>query len=376
VSGVFTGAYAVKHFNQQPMPIWVADYVLAGYGTGAVMAVPAHDERDHRFAKQYKLPIIQVIEGAVNIEEEAFTAKDARVINSDFLNGLQSRKAIEKAISYSEENGFGKAKINFRLRDAIFGRQRYWGEPIPIYYKDGVPQKVAENELPVQLPEIDEYLPTEDGDPPLGRASEWNHEGNPFELSTMPGWAGSSWYFFRYMDPHNTKSFASEEALAYWKNVDFYIGGAEHATGHLLYARFWTKFLYDLGYVPVEEFAQKLINQGMIQGRSNFVYRIQGTNQYVSHGLKNEYEVQKLHVDVNIVRDDILDIAAFKASRPDAKDAEFILEDGKYICGWEVEKMSKSKYNVVNPDELIHQYGADTLRMYEMFLGPIEQSKP
>lgn len=376
VSGVFTGAYAINPFNHEKIPIWIADYVLAGYGTGAVMAVPAHDERDHRFAKQFGLKIVQVIEGDINVQEEAFTSKGSRVIHSGFLNGLHMSEAIRKAIAFAEKEGFGNAKVNFRLRDAIFGRQRYWGEPIPVYYHDDIAHLLDDNELPLTLPEISEYLPTEAGDPPLGRANDWNHRGAPYELSTMPGWAGSSWYFFRYMDPRNGDAFCSDDALKYWKEVDLYIGGSEHATGHLLYSRFWTKFLYDRGYIPVDEYAKKLVNQGMIQGRSNFVYRMNGENKFVSLGLREQYPTTPIHVDVNLVKDDVLDIEAFKRSRPDAANAEFVLEDGKYICGWEIEKMSKSKFNVVNPDDLVVQYGADTLRMYEMFLGPIEQSKP
>lgn len=413
VTGAFTGSYAINPFTGQQIPIWIADYVLAGYGTGAVMAVPAHDERDHRFAKQFNLPIAQVIAGNTNVQEEAFTSKDAQVINSDFLNGMKAIDAILKATEYAVNQGFGTAKVNFRLRDAIFGRQRYWGEPIPIYYKDGVPHLVEDEKLPLELPSISEYLPTEDGDPPLGRAKDWNHDGHPYELSTMPGWAGSSWYFFRYMDPKNDKEFASKEALDYWQDVDFYLGGSEHATGHLLYSRFWTKFLYDMGYVKVEEYAKKLVNQGMIQGRSSFVHSLiitpSGATQrgrifiskahyehllpkkddvnyvrdWINSKIENliyriDYESQvhisRNHVDIRFVKDDVLNETAFKESG--IGPAQFINENQKYICSWEIEKMSKSKYNVVNPDDLVVKYGADTLRMYEMFLGPIEQSKP
>lgn len=376
VTGVFTGAYAINPFNNEKVPIWVADYVLAGYGTGAVMAVPSGDQRDYDFAKHFDLPIVPVYD-SMNIEEEADPTKEGKLINSDFLNGLNYQDAIDKSLKFLEENKIGRSKINYRIRDAIFGRQRYWGEPFPVYFDGETPQLIEDKKLPVMLPEVDKYLPTEDGDPPLGRAKDWKYEGkHSYELTTMPGWAGSSWYFFRYMDPENNEEFAGKEALQYWKDVDFYMGGSEHATGHLLYSRFWTKFLYDMGFIQVDEYAKKLINQGMIQGRSNFAYRVNGENKYVSHGLKDKYDTAPIHVDVNIVKDDVLDVEAFKKFRPDAANAEFELEDGKFVCGWEVEKMSKSKYNVVNPDELVEQYGADTLRMYEMFLGPIEQSKP
>ena len=377
VSGVFTGSYVLHPFTSQKVPVWIADYVLSGYGTGAVMAVPSGDQRDFDFAKKYKLPITQIIDAQIITETEADPTKDGKMINSDFLNGLNPKDAMLKGIEALEKIAMGTAKVNYRIRDAIFGRQRYWGEPIPVKYKNNYPELLEEAALPLVLPEVDKYLPTADGAPPLGRAKGWCDEHqNPYELTTMPGWAGSSWYFFRYMDPHNDKDFASTKALDYWESVDLYVGGPEHATGHLLYSRFWTKFLYDKGYIKVDEYAKKLINQGMIQGRSNFVYRVKNENIYVSEGLRNQYDTYPLNVDVNIVKDDILDIEGFKSFRSDAKNAKFILEDGKYICGWEVEKMSKSKFNVVNPDILIEKYGADTLRMYEMFLGPIEHSKP
>lgn len=376
VTGVFTGSYALHPFTEEKIPIYIADYVLAGYGTGAVMAVPSGDQRDFDFAKKFDLPIPLINDAQKLTETEADPTRDGKIINSDFLNGITPTEAMERGIQEVEKRGIGVRKVNYKLRDAIFGRQRYWGEPIPVYYEDGIPKLIPDEDLPLNLPKVDEYLPTEDGDPPLGRAKDWNYNGHPYELSTMPGWAGSSWYFFRYMDAHNEDEFCGENARAYWQDVDFYMGGSEHATGHLLYSRFWTKFLCDMGIIEVDEFAKKLINQGMIQGRSNFAYRINGENKYVSKGLKNQYDTTPIHVDVNIVKDDILDIEAFKESRQDATNAEFILEDGKYICGWEVEKMSKSKFNVVNPDELVERYGADTLRMYEMFLGPIEQSKP
>jgi leucyl-tRNA synthetase len=377
VSGVFTGSYVLHPFTGQKVPVWIADYVLSGYGTGAVMAVPSGDQRDFDFAEKYKLPITQIIDAQIITETEADPTKDGKMINSDFLNGLKPKDAMLKGIEALEKIGMGTAKVNYRIRDAIFGRQRYWGEPIPVKYKNNYPELLREAALPLVLPEVDKYLPTADGAPPLGRAKDWCDEHqNSYELTTMPGWAGSSWYFFRYMDPHNEKNFASTKALDYWESVDLYVGGPEHATGHLLYSRFWTKFLYDRGYVKVDEYAKKLINQGMIQGRSNFVYRVKNENIYVSEGLRNQYDTYPLNVDVNIVKDDILDIEGFKSFRPDAINAKFILEDGKYICGWEVEKMSKSKFNVVNPDVLIEKYGADTLRMYEMFLGPIEHSKP
>ncbi|MBX9852233.1 MAG: leucine--tRNA ligase, partial [Cytophagaceae bacterium] len=375
ISGQFTGSYAINPFNNEKVPIWIADYVLAGYGTGIVMAVPSSDVRDYSFAKHFKLPIIPVQEGeGSDITQEDFDPKKGTMINSGFLNGLEVKEAIKKAIEFIEQKGIGKGKINYKMRDAIFGRQRYWGEPIPVYYKDDIPYTFEEKDLPLVLPNIDEYKPTETGEPPLGRSKDFVSKN--IELSTMPGWAGSSWYFLRYMDPKNDQRLVSKEAEAYWNQVDLYIGGSEHATGHLLYSRFWNKFLFDIGYVSSEEPFKKLINQGMIQGRSNFVYRINGTNKYVSYNLKKQHETTPLHVDVNIVNNDVLDIEAFKKWRPDLADAEFILEDGKYICGSEIEKMSKSKYNVVNPDDVVEKYGADTLRMYEMFLGPLEQFKP
>ncbi|MEX2591498.1 MAG: leucine--tRNA ligase [Anditalea sp.] len=378
ISGAFTGSYAINPFNNEEIPIWVADYVLAGYGTGAVMAVPAHDERDYNFAQHFGLEIRQVIEG--NLDQGSFPGKGGTIMNSDFLNGLEMQDAMVKAIGFLEENQIGKGKIQYRMRDAIFTRQRYWGEPLPVYFKEGVPYLIDEKDLPLVLPEVDKYLPTEDGAPPLGRAKNWTYKTDdgeyPLELSTMPGWAGSSWYFFRYMDPGNNREFVNKDIQAYWEAVDLYIGGAEHATGHLLYSRFWTKFLYDRDLVTVNEPFKKMINQGMIQGRSNFVYRIKGTNQYVSYHLKDSYETTAMHVDVNIVYNDHLDLDKFKAWRDDLAGATFILEDGKYICGAEVEKMSKSKYNIVSPDDVIERYGADTLRLYEMFLGPLEQFKP
>jgi leucyl-tRNA synthetase len=346
------------------------------------MAVPAHDSRDYSFAKHFGLPILEVVAATSNVTlsgvEGSYDAKEGKLINSDFLNGLEVKEAIKKAISAIETKGLGKGKVNFRLRDAVFGRQRYWGEPIPVYYKNDIPYALDESELPLILPEVDKYLPTEDGEPPLARAaSSWKHEGKyDYEHSTMPGWAGSSWYFLRYMDSTNASVFADKKLSDYWQQVDLYIGGSEHATGHLLYVRFWTKFLKDLGYIAIDEPAKKLINQGMIQGRSNFVYRVNGENKLVSSGLKNNYEVSALHVDVSIVNNDILDVEAFKKWRDDFKNADFILEDGKYICGAEVEKMSKSKYNVVTPDDISEKFGSDTLRLYEMFLGPLEQSKP
>jgi leucyl-tRNA synthetase len=378
ISGAFTGSYAINPFNGEEIQIWVADYVLAGYGTGAVMAVPAHDERDYNFAKHFGLEIRQVIAGSM--ENGSFPGKGGTIINSGFISNMEMKDAMNKAIEFLEERKIGKGKIQYRMRDAIFTRQRYWGEPLPVYFKDGLPYLMEEKELPLVLPEVDKYLPTEDGEPPLGRAKKWTYktaDGEfPLEMSTMPGWAGSSWYFFRYMDPSNTEKFVSKEKEHYWGSVDLYIGGAEHATGHLLYSRFWTKFLFDIGAVSIEEPFQKMINQGMIQGRSNFVYRIKGTNKFVSFGLKDQYDTSDMHVDVNIVNNDQLNIEKFKTWRPDLADSEFVLEDGKYICGAEVEKMSKSKYNVVNPDDIIERYGADTLRLYEMFLGPLEQFKP
>ena len=375
VTGVFSGAYGINPVTGQKVPIWISEYVLAGYGTGAIMAVPAHDSRDYAFAKKFGLPIVPIIEGC-DVSEESFDAKDGILCNSGFLNGMTVKQAIEAAKDYVEEKGLGRRKTNYRLRDAIFSRQRYWGEPFPIYYKDGIPTPLPLSELPLRLPEIDSFKPSSDGEPPLARAKDWTYQGYPLEKSTMPGFAGSSAYYLRYMDPHNDNALVSSEADDYWRNVDLYIGGTEHATGHLIYSRFWNKFLYDMGYVCEDEPFRKLINQGMIQGRSNFVYRIVGTNTFVSLGLKDRYETTEIHVDINIVRNDRLDLEAFRHWRPDFADAEFILEDGEYICGWAVEKMSKSMYNVVNPDDICDTYGADTLRLYEMFLGPLEQSKP
>ncbi len=418
ITGQFTGAYALHPFTKQPIPVWIGDYVLVGYGTGAVMAVPCGDQRDYDFAKHFNLPIPPVFDG-VDISEKADATKEARMINSDFLNGLTGYEAIKKCIEKLEEKGIGKGKVNYRLRDAIFGRQRYWGEPIPIYYENGIPKTFKEEHLPLVLPEVDKFLPTEDGEPPLARAKNWWYSpkegvctppsgqattspsplergaggeaglGGEIETTTMPGWAGSSWYFLRYMDATNEGEFVSKEAANYWQQVDLYLGGAEHATGHLLYVRFWTKFLNDLGYIPVNEPAKKLINQGMIQGRSNFVYRDVESHKFVSHGLIKNYKTTQIHVDVNIVSNDLLDIEAFKNWREEYKNAEFILEStdggtplskgegsGVYKCGWEVEKMSKSKWNVVSPDDICNEHGADTLRLYEMFLGPIEQHKP
>lgn len=391
VTGVFTGAYAVNPLTEKEIPIWVSDYVLAGYGTGAIMAVPAHDSRDYAFARQFGLPVIPLIEGC-DVSNESFDAKEGIMVNSGFLNGMTVKDAIVAAKKYVEEKGLGRVKVNYRLRDAIFSRQRYWGEPFPVYYKDGMPYVLPEDKLPLLLPEVDKFLPTETGEPPLGNAKHWawdevngvvaetaaiDHKTIfPLELCTMPGFAGSSAYYLRYMDPHNADALVGREANAYWQNVDLYIGGTEHATGHLIYSRFWNKFLYDLGLVCKDEPFERLINQGMIQGRSNFVYRIVGTNTFVSYNLKEQYETQPIHVDVNMVSNDVLDIDRFRAWMPDFKEAEFILEDGKYICGWAVEKMSKSMFNVVNPDDIVERYGADTLRLYEMFLGPLEQSKP
>ena len=400
VTGVFTGSYAVNPFTGEKIPVWVSDYVLAGYGTGAIMAVPAHDSRDYAFARHFNLPIIPLIEGA-DVSEESFDAKEGIVMNSPregvdaggfSLNGLTVKEAIAATKKYVEEKGMGRVKVNYRLRDAIFSRQRYWGEPFPVYYKNGRPQLVPEHCLPLELPEVTKFLPTESGEPPLGNATRWawdtvsetvtenaridNVTVFPLELSTMPGFAGSSAYYLRYMDPRNDQALVSPEAAEYWKSVDLYIGGSEHATGHLIYSRFWNKFLFDLGVSVSEEPFQKLVNQGMIQGRSNFVYRIKDTNTFVSKGLAKDYDVTPIHVDVNIVQNDVLDTEAFKAWRPEYATAEFVLEDGKYICGWAIEKMSKSMYNVVNPDMIVEKYGADTLRLYEMFLGPINQSKP
>lgn len=395
VTGVFTGSYAINPFTEEQIPIWVSDYVLAGYGTGAIMAVPAHDSRDYAFAKQFKLPIVPLIEGC-DVSEESFDAKEGIVCNSQSkafsLNGLSVQEAIAATKKYVTEHRLGRVKVNYRLRDAIFSRQRYWGEPFPVYYKDGMPQVLPEACLPLELPEVSKFLPTETGEPPLGNARLWawdtekcavvdkalidNKTVFPLELSTMPGFAGSSAYYLRYMDPHNDKALVGKEADGYWKNVDLYVGGSEHATGHLIYSRFWNMFLFDLGVSCEQEPFRKLVNQGMIQGRSNFVYRIKDTNTFVSLGLKDGYETTPIHVDVNIVQNDILDIEAFRAWRPEYSDAEFVLEDGKYVCGWAVEKMSKSMFNVVNPDLIVDKYGADTLRIYEMFLGPISQSKP
>ena len=376
VSGVFSGSYAINPVSGTEIPIWISDYVLAGYGTGAIMAVPAHDSRDYAFAKHFSLPIIPLIEGC-DVSEESLDAKEGIMMNSGFLNGLTVKEAIAKAKEYISEKGIGRVKVNFRLRDAIFSRQRYWGEPFPVYYKDDMPYMLDESRLPLELPEIDKFLPTEKGEPPLGRAKNWtNEEGFPLEFCTMPGFAGSSAYYLRYMDPKNDKALVSTEANQYWRNVDLYIGGTEHATGHLVYSRFWNKFLFDLELICEDEPFKKLVNQGMIQGRSNFVYRIKDSNTFVSLNLKDQYETTQLHVDVNIVSNDVLDIEKFKNWLPDYANAEFILEDGKYVCGWAVEKMSKSMYNVVNPDDIVVRYGADTLRLYEMFLGPLEQSKP
>ena len=406
VTGVFTGSYAVNPFTGENIPIWISEYVLAGYGTGAIMAVPAHDSRDYAFAKHFNLPIIPLIEGA-DVSEESFDAKEGTVCNSPAegkqttdgfsLNGLQVKEAIAATKKYVTEKGIGKVKVNYRLRDAIFSRQRYWGEPFPVYYKDEMPYMVPVECLPLELPEVDQYKPTETGEPPLGHAQKWawDTEKNevvdkklinnttvfPLELNTMPGFAGSSAYYLRYMDPHNDEALVGKEADEYWKNVDLYVGGTEHATGHLIYSRFWNKFLFDMGVSCTEEPYQKLVNQGMIQGRSNFVYRVNSDDHskapvFVSLGLKDQYEVTPIHVDVNIVNADVLDIEAFKNWRPEYENAEFILEDGKYICGWAVEKMSKSMFNVVNPDMIVEKYGADTLRLYEMFLGPVEASKP
>ncbi len=375
VTGVFSGSYGINPLTGEKVPVWISEYVLAGYGTGAIMAVPAHDSRDWAFAKKFGLEIRPIIAGC-DVSEGSFDAKEGKMCNSGFLDGMDVKDAIEAAKDYVEERGLGRRKVNYRLRDAIFSRQRYWGEPFPIYYKDGIPTPVPEDKLPLTLPQVDEFRPTEAGEPPLARAKDWTYEGYPLEKSTMPGFAGSSAYYLRYMDPHNDKALVSREADEYWRNVDLYIGGTEHATGHLIYSRFWNKFLYDLGYVCEDEPFRKLINQGMIQGRSSFVYRIVGTNTFVSAGLKDQYETTEIHVDINIVHGDRLDLEAFRAWRPEFADAEFILEDGVYVCGWAVEKMSKSMFNVVNPDDICDTYGADTLRLYGMFLGPLEQSKP
>ena len=395
VSGVFSGSYAINPLTGENIPIWISDYVLAGYGTGAIMAVPAHDSRDYAFARHFNLPIIPLIEGA-DVSEESFDAKEGIMMNSAnadiSLNGLTVKESIAAMKKYISEKGIGKVKVNYRLRDAIFSRQRYWGEPFPVYYKNGMPCMIPEECLPIELPEVKDFKPTETGEPPLGHAEVWawdtvsktivpntRIDGTtvfPLELNTMPGFAGSSAYYLRYMDPHNENALVGNTADNYWQSVDLYVGGSEHATGHLIYSRFWNKFLHDYGYSVAEEPFQKLVNQGMIQGRSNFVYRIKDTNTFVSYGLRKQYDVTPIHVDVNIVSADVLDIEAFKAWRPEYATAEFILEEGKYICGWAVEKMSKSMYNVVNPDMIVERYGADTLRMYEMFLGPVEQSKP
>ncbi len=380
VSGVFTGSYALNPISGKEIPIWVSDYVLAGYGTGAIMAVPAHDSRDYAFARHFNLPVVPLIEGA-DVSEESFDAKEGKMINSANdklnLNGLEVKEAIARTKEFIEAEGIGRVKVNYRLRDAIFSRQRYWGEPFPVYYKDGVAHIMDESVLPLMLPEVDSYLPTATGEPPLGRAKNWvTPEGYPIELCTMPGFAGSSAYYLRYMDPRNDKALVGKEADEYWRNVDLYVGGAEHATGHLIYSRFWNKFLYDLGFVVEPEPFKKLVNQGMIQGRSNFVYRIKDTNTFVSKGLKGDYDVTPIRVDISLVNNDVLNLEGFKGWRPEFADAEFLLEDGKYVCGYAVEKMSKSMFNVVNPDDIVERYGADTLRLYEMFLGPLEQSKP
>lgn len=377
ISGVFTGAYAAHPFTGTPIPVWIGDYVLAGYGTGAVMAVPGHDSRDYAFARHFNLPILEVVAGG-DLSKESYDAKEGKLINSDFLNGLEVKDALKKAIVEIEQRGLGKGKTNYRLRDAVFGRQRYWGEPIPVYYKDGIPYALPENELPLVLPEVDKFLPTEDGEPPLARASSsWKKDGKyNYETTTMPGWAGSSWYFLRYMDPENKMVFAGKKLTDYWQNVDLYIGGSEHATGHLLYLRFWTKFLNDLGFISTNEPAKKLINQGMIQGTSAIVHRVNNTNKIVSAGLKNKYETTAIHIDVNMVDNNHVDIEALKKWRDDFSHAEFELEDGQLIASSAVEKMSKRWYNVVTPDSICEKFGADTLRLYEMFLGPLEQSKP
>lgn len=376
LSGEFTGTFGINPLNGKEIPIWVADYVLAGYGSGAIMAVPAHDSRDYAFAKYFELPIIQVVSGG-DISEESYDAKEGKMMNSDFLDGMDVKEAIQATITKINELNVGFGTVNYRLRDAIFSRQRYWGEPFPVYYKDGIPYTLSEDKLPLTLPEVDKYLPTESGEPPLARAKNWvTDEGYPLETNTMPGFAGSSAYYLRYTDPHNKNEYFSKEANEYWQDVDLYIGGDEHAVGHLLYSRFWNQFLFDIGMVKKEEPFKKLINQGKIQGRSSFVYRINGTNKFVSFGLRKEYKTTRLHVDIDFVDNDVLDVSAFVNWRDEFADAEFILEDGKYICGHEIEKMSKSKHNVQNPDLLIEKYGADTLRLYEMFLGPLKYDKP
>lgn len=375
VTGVFSGSYAVNPFTEEKIPVWISEYVLAGYGTGAIMAVPAHDSRDYVFARHFNLPVIPLIEGC-DISGESFDAKEGIMCNSGFLNGMTVAEAIPAAIREVERRKLGKRKVNYRLRDAIFSRQRYWGEPFPIYYREGIAQPMPESELPLRLPHIDSFQPTRNGEPPLAHARNWTYGGYPLEKSTMPGFAGSSAYYLRYMDPHNDRQLVSKEANEYWQDVDLYIGGTEHATGHLIYSRFWNKFLFDLGYICKDEPFRKLVNQGMIQGRSNFVYRIKNSNTFVSYGLKDQYDTTQIHVDVNIVSNDKLDLEAFRLWTPEYRNAEFILENGEYICGWAIEKMSKSMFNVVNPDTICSNYGADTLRMYEMFLGPLEQSKP
>ena len=376
VSGQFTGANVKHPFTGATIPVWIGDYVLASYGTGAVMAVPAHDSRDFAFANHFDLPIMQVISGG-NLPKEPHVGKEGTLLNSDFLNGLEAKGATAAIITKIEEKGVGRGKIQYRLRDAIFSRQRYWGEPFPIYFEDGLPKAMDDKELPLTLPAVEKYLPTEDGEPPLARAEHWETaDGNAIETNTMPGWAGSSWYFLRYMDATNNGGFVSKEAQSYWRNVDLYIGGSEHATGHLLYSRFWMKFLFDMGFVSEQEPFKKMINQGMILGRSNFAYRIKDTNTFVSYGIKDQHDTTPIHVNVNMVENDVLDLEAFKAWRADFSNAEFILEEGEYKCGAEIEKMSKSKFNVVSPDLIVEKYGADTLRMYEMFLGPLEQFKP
>ncbi|MDR2138161.1 MAG: leucine--tRNA ligase [Tannerella sp.] len=392
VTGVFSGSCVIHPVTGETIPVWISDYVLAGYGTGAIMAVPGHDSRDYAFARHFNLPIIPLIEGC-DVSEESFDAKEGIMMNSGFLNGLTVKEAIRAAGAYIEANGLGSLKVNYRLRDAIFSRQRYWGEPFPIYYDaDGLPQPLPPDKLPLELPEVDRFLPTETGEPPLGRAARWAWDSVkeevtdtaridrrtvfPLELNTMPGFAGSSAYYLRYMDPHNDGALVAPAANRYWRSVDLYLGGTEHATGHLIYSRFWNKFLYDTGVICEDEPFRKLVNQGMIQGRSNFVYRVNGANTFVSFNLKDRYDVTPLHVDVNIVANDLLDLEAFRRWNPEYRDAEFLLEDGKYVCGWAIEKMSKSMFNVVNPDTVVEKYGADTLRLYEMFLGPLEQSKP
>ena len=375
VTGVFSGSYGINPVTGEKVPIWISEYVLAGYGTGAIMAVPAHDGRDYAFAKKFGLPIVPLIEGC-DVSESSFDAKEGRMCNSGFLNGMDVKDAIPAAIEYVEKHGLGHRKVNYRLRDAIFSRQRYWGEPFPVYFKDGMARTMPEDKLPLKLPEIDQFRPAENGEPPLARAKNWKYDDCPLETSTMPGFAGSSAYYLRYMDPHNDNALVDKDVDNYWRSVDLYVGGTEHATGHLIYSRFWNKFLFDLGYVCEDEPFRKLVNQGMIQGRSNFVYRIVNTDTYVSNGLKGDYDTTEIHVDINLVHNDKLDLNAFKAWRPEFANAEFILEKGEYVCGYAVEKMSKSMFNVVNPDVICDTYGADTLRLYEMFLGPIDQSKP